>query len=410
MQYETIIISVLAAVVVIGLLYWRSKREERAASSSSRLRTVEPAKDVLVSNEREDAHAEPVLVKSTGEIAAAVDAEAKGAKAPIEPKMPEPASIEPDEEPPVYKTLEAEKKQTAEEAARAKKRTEDESDESEDARGGNPSYPPVDPAVEWVLDISPKEGQQFTLGGVRSLAIEINRLGLPLLVRCWAQSVRDGRYYEAKDLASPAKHVVASLVLANRTAKLDDVKASAFYQVLEQSAAQSDVAVRRQLEPAQAVERSEKLKQFIEYFDTAIEVLLEPIDPEAPLTVEGVNRVARGAGFTAETGCWEYRVSAADRNPILRLAFGDEGTKSLVLAYDVPVGSLERGDLRLFFSMANHLANALRCAWVDQSHNAIDAGGALLIEEAVQKRIALMAESGAEAGSERAKLLFSRGA
>ena len=103
-------------------------------------------------------------------------------------------------------------------------------------------------------------------------------------------------------------------------------------------------------------------------------------------------------------------MSAADRNPILRLAFGDEGTKSLVLAYDVPVGSLERGDLRLFFSMANHLANALRCAWVDQSHNAIDAGGALLIEEAVQKRIALMAESGAEAGSERAKLLFSRGA
>lgn len=410
MQYETIIISVLAAVVVIGLLYWRSKREERAASSSSRLRTVEPAKDVLVSNEREDAHAEPVLVKSTGEIAAAVDAEAKGAKAPIEPKMPELASIEPDEEPPVYKTLEAEKKQKAEEAARAKKRTEDESDESEDARGGNPSYPPVDPAVEWVLDISPKEGQQFTLGGVRSLAIEINRLGLPLLVRCWAQSVRDGRYYEAKDLASSAKHVVASLVLANRTAKLDDVKASAFYQVLEQSAAQSDVAVRRQLEPAQAVERSEKLKQFIEYFDTAIEVLLEPIDPEAPLTVEGVDRVARGAGFTAETGCWEYRVSAADRNPILRLAFGDEGTKSLVLAYDVPVGSLERGDLRLFFSMANHLANALRCAWVDQSHNAIDAGGALLIEEAVQKRIALMAESGAEAGSERAKLLFSRGA
>ena len=84
MQYETIIISVLAAVVVIGLLYWRSKREERAASSSSRLRTVEPAKDVLVSNEREDAHAEPVLVKSTGEIAAAVDAEAKGAKAPID--------------------------------------------------------------------------------------------------------------------------------------------------------------------------------------------------------------------------------------------------------------------------------------------------------------------------------------
>ena len=123
----------------------------------------------------------------------------------------------------------------------------------------------MDPGIEWVLEISPKEGQQFVLGGVESLAREINRLGLPLLVRCWAQSVRDGLYYEADALTSPAKHVVASLVLANRTAKLDDIKASAFYQVLEQSAAQSeDVVVRRQLEPAQAVQRSEKLKQFVE--------------------------------------------------------------------------------------------------------------------------------------------------
>ena len=408
MQYETIIISVLAAVVVIGLLYWRSKREERAASKSSRLRTVEPSKDVLASSEREEKHTEPVLVKSSGDIAAQVDGvEKTKTKAGTETPVPEPQTIEPDDEPPIYKTLEAEKKEKAEAEIRAKKQVED---DDEDPFVDNQSYPPVDPAIEWVLDISPKEGQQFTLGGVRSLAIEINRLSLPLLVRCWAQSVRDGRYYEAKDLASPAKHVVASLVLANRTAKLDDVKASAFYQVLEQSAAQSDVAVRRQLEPAQAVQCSEKLKQFIEYFDTSIEVLIEPIDPEAPLTVEGVDRVARRSGFTAETGCWEYRVSPEDRNPIIRLAFGDEGTKHLVLSYDVPVASLERGDLRLFFSMANHLANALHCAWADQSHNAIDAGGALLIEEAVRQRTTLMAESGAEAGSERAKLLFSRGA
>ena len=139
-------------------------------------------------------------------------------------------------------------------------------------------------------------------------------------------------------------------------------------------------------------------------------MLIEPIDPEAPLTVEGVDRVATSAGFKAATGCWEYRVSASDHDPILRLAFGDEGTKCLVLAYDVPVSNIERGDLRLFFAMANHIANALHCAWVDQSHNAIDAGGALLIEEAIQHRTALMAENGAEAGSERAKLLFARGA
>ena len=322
--------------------------------------------------------------------------------------VPEPETIVPTEDPPIYKALEAEKKQKAEEAARVKEKLEAADDEPPtDAY----TYPPVDPGIEWVLEISPKEGQQFVLGGVESLAREINRLGLPLLVRCWAQSVRDGLYYEADALTSPAKHVVASLVLANRTAKLDDIKASAFYQVLEQSAAQSeDVVVRRQLEPAQAVQRSEKLKQFVEYFDTTVEVLIEPIDPEAPLTVEGVDRVATSAGFKAATGCWEYRVSASDHDPILRLAFGDEGTKCLVLAYDVPVSNIERGDLRLFFAMANHIANALHCAWVDQSHNAIDAGGALLIEEAIQHRTALMAENGAEAGSERAKLLFARGA
>ena len=407
MQYETIIISVLAALVIIGLLYWRSKREERAASSSNRLRRVEPAKDVLASNEREEnAHVEPEFQPSA-QIAASVD-ETLQAKVAQAESVPEPETIVPTEDPPIYKALEAEKKQKAEEAARVKEKLEAADDEPPtDAY----TYPPVDPGIEWVLEISPKEGQQFVLGGVESLAREISRLGLPLLVRCWAQSVRDGLYYEADALTSPAKHVVASLVLANRTAKLDDIKASAFYQVLEQSAAQSeDVVVRRQLEPAQAVQRSEKLKQFVEYFDTTVEVLIEPIDPEAPLTVEGVDRVATSAGFKAATGCWEYRVSASDHDPILRLAFGDEGTKCLVLAYDVPVSNIERGDLRLFFAMANHIANALHCAWVDQSHNAIDAGGALLIEEAIQHRTALMAENGAEAGSERAKLLFARGA
>lgn len=401
MQYETIIVGVIAVVVVIAVIYWRSKRQEIAARPRSPL--PRPTRDVLDSERAEDPRVEP-------ELKADAQKGAKSAKAAAGAK----SSFMPSEEPPIYDELEREenerKAQAETEAERRSSsdsaRQAPEADRLEDRR----SYPPVDAQIEWVLDISPKEGKHFSVGGIQSLAVEVKRLALPLRVRIWAKSAKDGLYYQADELPANATHVVAALALANRTTALDEVRASAFYQVLEQSAAQNDVEVRRELEPQDAVQRSKSLRDFITYYDSQVDVLIEPTDPETPFTVALVDGIARASGFRAASGCWELRACEGDHDPIISLAFGPEGTKNLTLSYDVPLASLSRGDLQLFFRLANHLACELHAAWSDCSREPIDAGGALLIEEQVAAHDALMAKNGVGAGSERAKLLFARGA
>lgn len=472
MNYETIAISVAAALVVIAVIYWRAKRDERRAADKRKTleKVAKPEKDVLAAHERRDEpRVEPAL-RSSGDIAQEMVESEKAALAeqgsPKE-KAAQAAhvaaqadngamnlsSLNPSELPPIYEELQKEEKRQEAQAA-DEARSEQSAEPAESRR-----YPPVDPAVEWVLEISPKEGQQFTLGGIDALYIQLQRLDLPLQIRCWVQSVKDGLYYDAGAAKGPARHMVTSMVLANRSAQLDDVKASAFFQVLEQSAAQSDVAIRRELEPEQAVRRSEALKRFIDYYDAKIEVLIEPNAVEAPAPVEApkadascqaeqdgtseaavqdasgapsenageksqeksddkapafsldaVERAACAAGFTHASGCWELRAEADDRDPIMSLAFGPEGTKHLVLSLDIPLSSLERVDLQKFFSAANVLACALDARWVDCSHHPIDAGGALVIEESVGRQVELMAQNGVMAGSRRAKLLFARSA
>ena len=391
MNYQTVIISVLAAVVVLALLWWRSKRDERRAREADE-RFRRPTDDVLVKDLHEG-RVEPDLHAGADDL-------------PDEDEAPaSEASMTPSEDPTIYRELEreeAERRKAAEEQAGAKgaEAAADKSDRS---------VPPVDPAIEWALDISPRAGQQFSLGGVGSLVHQVRALNLPLLVRIWAQSSHDGLYYEAEELAGPARHIVAALVLANRSAKLDEVMASRFYQVFEQSAAQNEVAVRRSCEPQQAAQISDNLKRFVEYYDTKIELRIAPTDPEAVFAMEAVDAAAKSAGFRACEGAWEFRPDPTERDPVMTLRFADD-TKRLILAYDIPLGNLARGDLKRFFANANFLACVLHAVWLDAAENAVDAFGALAIEDAVRHRADLMEKNGVRAGSSRARLLFSRSA
>lgn len=400
---EILIPIIVVAVILVGLIFWRSKREEkRAREAGGNLRKVKTA-DPLAGTE---SRVEPDLIAQATERARQA-AEGKLDDA-IKPDptlgrlLDESEIPQPTEEPPIYAELEREE----EAQAKAEEKKAEAEEAALDPRSR--AVPPVDSAIEWILDIAPVDGMQFALGGVKSLKLELARLNLPLLVRVFAQSSKDGLYYEAEELHFPARHVVASMVLANRAAKLDEVGASRFYQVLEQSAAQNNVVIRRELEPAQAVQRSATLKNFIDYFDRRIEVVISPIDPEAPFLLEGVSQAARKAGFEASSGCWELRLDPAERDPVISLAFGAEGTQTLVLAYDLPLGNLARGDLKRFFALANHLANALHGRWSDCSGHPVDAGGAMLIAEQAAAHGRLMTENGVEPGSNRARLLFSR--
>lgn len=69
--------------------------------------------------------------------------------------------------------------------------------------------------------------------------------------------------------------------------------------MLEQSAAQNEVALRREMEPEDAVKRSADLKRFIKYYDRAVEVRIVPRGEaeENFLGLDAVGAAASAAGI-----------------------------------------------------------------------------------------------------------------
>lgn len=399
-------IIVVAAVCAVYIILRGRRDERRAREAGEKLRPI-PMDDPLVAG---GAAMRPAPDAPAPKPAA-------GAAAPMEPvfnpdaakpseesELFEPQS--PSDEPPIYRQLEAEEEaQRAADEAEAQAAAQAAEPESGER---HPAEPPVDSMIEWILDIAPREGMQFALGGVQSLKLEVDRLQLPLLVRIWAQSSRDGLYYDSGELTGPARHVVAAVVLANRAAQLDDVAASRFFQVLEQSAAQNEVALRREMEPEDAVKRSADLKRFIKYYDRAVEVRIVPRgEAEENFSLDAVGAAASAAGFAAASGRWELRLAVDDIDPVMTLAFGPDQTKSLTLALSLPLANLARGDLKRFFAIANSLSAALNGIWTDCAARPIDAGGAMQIAEKIASQAKLMSAGGVTPASERAKLLFS---
>lgn len=378
MPSQTIVVSIVAAAAVIALLYWRSKKEEKTAREADK-KIRRDTSDVLMGSARR---------KNEGDSAEDfVDED-------------EPAATEPSFEPPVYAVLEKEEK-AAEEAEKVRR-------EEEEIRRSVRAVPLVDGSLEWILDIYPREGNHFSLGGVQSLNTELQNLRLPLPIKVWAKSSKDKLYYEADELACPASHVVATIVLANRSAVLDDVVASRFYQALEQSAAQNDVPVRRNIEPKDAVALAQKLSKVIRYFDAHCELIIEPRDPNVEFTLERISSFARSLGFTQESGRWDYRAAESDPEPIFSLQYSSNGTRSLSLRADIPLLVPSRGDVRRFFMLANHIADSLHGVWCNYKGEPLSTAGAFIIEDMLMQKLERMSKSSIEAGSRRAVTLFGR--
>lgn len=404
MSNQTILIFIAAAAVVLLALFWRSKREERR---------------VRAAQEKFQTNVEDPLTRSTRhepEMSSMPDDDDEDeapARTPVEPVLPQEPTVGglkpaaksaamPSDEPPIYDELEAE----AEEQEREEERAADAASVQPEFQ----SYPPVDAEVEWVLDITPGEGEQFALGGVKSLENEVKRSHFSMPVRIWARGIRDGLYCEARQLASPANHVVATMVLANRSGGLSDVCASEFFQVLEHAAAGVDATVRHTMDPLQAAKMADALKGFIAYYDHSIDIVITPADPSTPtFSLDAVTEAAQAAGFTAATGRWEYRAVPTDRDPVMTLAFGPEGSGSLVLKLDLPLTVLSRGDLQRFLASANHIAVTLHAQWNYAAAVPPGAAGAVQIERQAKEHAETMRTHGAEPGSARAKILFSRG-
>lgn len=387
----------IIAVILVGFIVWRSKRDEKRSRGLKDVQTEDPLMGHTPVRVEPDLVNREAQKQANNETAAVEHDESSSA---AEDDTTSAGIIAPSQEPPIYRVLERQEEDRL--------RREEEASKLAAEEVLDRQRPPVNGAIEWVLDISPADGMQFALGGVKSLKLELKRLGLPLLVRVFAQSSKDGLYYEADEFISSARHVVASLLLANRAAQLDEVSASRFFQVLEQSAAQNNVVIHRTLEPRQAVERSAQLRHFIEYFDKKVEILISPRDAEHPFDLETVRAAARKAGFSEGSGIWELRFDPVERDPVVTLAFCGDGAHELRLELSLAIANLERGDLKRFFALANQLAATMKGTWTDCSHRPVDAGGAMIIAQRAKEHAALMNQSGLVPGSDAARLIFAR--
>ena len=174
-------IIVVAAVCAVYIILRGRRDERRAREAGEKLRPI-PMDDPLVAS---GAAMRPAPDAPTPKPAASAAAPMEpvfnpdAAKPSEESELFEPQS--PSDEPPIYRQLEAE-----EEAQRAADEAEAQAAaQAAEPEGGehHPAEPPVDSMIEWILDIAPREGMQFALGGVQSLKLEVDRLQLPLLVR-----------------------------------------------------------------------------------------------------------------------------------------------------------------------------------------------------------------------------------
>lgn len=369
---QTQILLIVAALVVIAVFFWRSKREAKKILNKEKF--DRPSTDVLMEGGlKKDPHFD--------EIRAAMQAAV------------------PSEQPPVYDLLEQEN---------AERMAAEEDSSPTDLVGYE--KPPVDTGVQWVLELVPQEGRVFSIGGMQSLWLELKQLNLPLQVNMWVKSRRDQLYYSAKHLPIESTHIVVAVVKANRVALLEPVSASKVLQVLEQAAAHNDVEVR----PSEDVEKvpvsADMTRQFISFFDAAVDLLIVPMDPnQGSFSSAQVGSVAKEAGFRPAGSLWEYRLDAQSREPVMTLKLSDD-MKSVKLTLDVPLTNFGRDDLKRFFSLANHLANHLGGVWLDAKRNPVDAYGAVMLQKHLEGRMKDMHKHGVDAGSERAARIFARGA
>ena len=238
---QTQIILIVAALVVIAFFFWRSMREERRmrASRKARLQAGGDVRKDVLAEEKPEPRVEPQLEDMVDD---------------DEPHEAVQSDL-PSEKPPVYERFAEEQKARLErEAARGGRKA---------GRIAGIEKPPVDHGIQWGLDVTSYEGKTFPLGSMDSLVTQIRQLSLPLPVSLWAKSAEDGLYYPSECLPAEAVHIVATILIANRAAVLDDVSASSFLQVLEQTAAQNDVDVRTSCDIKTAVSTAVQISRFI---------------------------------------------------------------------------------------------------------------------------------------------------
>lgn len=222
--------------------------------------------------------------------------------------------------------------------------------------------------------------------------------GLPVHVVAW-----DGRseQWVLPDRFGFYSELLASIQLANRSRRLDDIEASRFIAAVQQVA----VALDADFDPPEVPmlrRRTAELEAKIAQFDVQIGLTLQPGEGLFNPTVVTRSALATGLEPDGERR-WLRRGEQGLPLFTVRLSADDR----LLLELDVPSAPPAAQPLRAMFSTASELAALLNARVVDDHGRPIVPGSIEAIEPALQALYEKMRAADLEPGSERARRLFA---
>lgn len=262
--------------------------------------------------------------------------------------------------------------------------------------------PEVDPAVEAVINITPREGAfDMAILKQRIADIEAEPL-LKNLVRVQCFDKVSGLWYDGADRVTECTQIYLTMLLANRARTVNQAAASKFMIHAEQFA----IELKGESEAPdynEMVEGAERIRRIIEAFDKRLSV---KIVAAKDITDEELEAAARACGFAKEDDKYEKYVPGISA-PVFHILPPQTLGNEIELSFDVPLMVPASDPLGQFFAIANDLCCRIDAVMTDASGNPIGAREASRISSVLKNMHQTMAEHGLPAGSRRACLIFS---
>ena len=260
----------------------------------------------------------------------------------------------------------------------------------------------IDPAVEAVINITPREGA-FDLAALKQRIADIQ--AEPLLkdiVRVQCFDKVSGIWYDGAERVTECTQIYLSMLLANRVRCVNQATASKFMIHAEQFA----IELKGESEAPdynEMIQGAERIQRIIQAFDKRLSVKLVAAKD---ITEEELDAAAKGCGFVKENDKYEKYI-AGIQAPVFHILPPQTLGNEIELSFDVPLMMPASDPLSQFFAIANDLCCRIDAVMTDASGTPIGARAASRIASVLKNMHVTMAEHGVPAGSRRACLIFS---
>lgn len=260
----------------------------------------------------------------------------------------------------------------------------------------------IDPAVEAVINITPREGA-FDLAALKQRIADVQ--AEPLLkdiVRVQCFDKVSGIWYDGAERVTECTQIYLSMLLANRVRCVNQATASKFMIHAEQFA----IELKGESEAPdynEMIQGAERIQRIIQAFDKRLSVKLVAAKD---ITEEELDAAAKGCGFVKENDKYEKYI-AGIQAPVFHILPPQTLGNEIELSFDVPLMMPASDPLSQFFAIANDLCCRIDAVMTDASGTPIGARAASRIASVLKNMHVTMAEHGVPAGSRRACLIFS---